>query len=46
MEIDYSYLFNDYLEEERLAFIAAEMETLKQMAANYDGTEVMDNLDN
>lgn len=29
METDYSYLFNDYLEEERLAFIAAEMETLR-----------------
>lgn len=39
MVTDYSYLFEDYLEDERVAFIASEMETLRQMAAIYDGSE-------
>lgn len=39
MGIEYSYLLDDYLEDERVAFIAAEMETLRQMAAIYDGSE-------
>ena len=29
MVTDYSYLFEDYLEDERVAFIASEMETLR-----------------
>lgn len=39
MGTDYSYLFDDYLEDERVAFIASEMEQLRQMAALYDGSE-------
>ena len=39
MGIDYSYLIDDYLEDERVAFIASEMEQLRQMAALYDGSE-------
>ena len=39
MGTDYSYLIDDYLEDERVAFIASEMEQLRQMAALYDGSE-------
>lgn len=39
METDNFYLYDDYDEEERLSFIASEMESLKQMASLYDGEE-------
>lgn len=39
METDYLYLFDDAEEAERVAFIASEMESLKQLAPLYDGVE-------
>lgn len=39
METDYFYLFDDAEEAERVAFIASEMESLKQSAPLYDGVE-------
>lgn len=38
METDYLYLFDD-IEFERLSSIGAELESLKEIAALYDGTE-------
>lgn len=46
MGTDFSYLFEDYLEDERIAFLAAEMETLSQLAAIYDGSEYANSSDN
>lgn len=39
METEYFYLFDDAQEAERVAFIATEMESLKQLAPLYDGVE-------
>jgi|GEM_PF-4281177 len=39
MGTDYFYLFDDAEEAERVAFIASEMESLKQLAPLYDGVE-------
>jgi hypothetical protein len=39
MGTDYFYLFDDAEEADRVAFIASEMESLKQLAPLYDGVE-------
>lgn len=45
METDYYYLAEDYLESERISFIATEMESLKQMASLYGEVEFLDSYD-